>query len=226
MCTAVAAHRRDLESSPLAGKVALWLGEGGASYGGFNVGSTQHNWLRIFGGGLSYLEDLGCAASNGAAVFARQQLSNFISFDPEKQQYVAFPAYWVALLWKQLVGTHAFGTSTSNDLIHVYAFDSADVSARQVLVALNWEDGQRNQTIAVSGCSDSVDLYLLTPSRGASRWEDSPVLSDGIDINGRECRVDSTGHAPTGLLQPTTVPCQHGSANFALPSLTAAFVVW
>ena len=35
MCTAVAAHRRDLASSPLAGRVPLWVGEGGASYGGF-----------------------------------------------------------------------------------------------------------------------------------------------------------------------------------------------
>ena len=80
MCTAVAAHAKDLASSPLAGKVPLWLGEGGATYGGFpNAHVMGKNWLRLFGGGLSYLEDLGCAASNGARVFARQQLSNFLS---------------------------------------------------------------------------------------------------------------------------------------------------
>jgi hypothetical protein len=55
---------------------------------------------------LSYLEDLGCAASNGAVVFARQQLSNFIGREGGRAgQYVAYPAWWVAVLWKQLVGT-------------------------------------------------------------------------------------------------------------------------
>ena len=42
------------------------LGEGGASYGGFaHTGSwaDSHGWLRQFGGALSYLEDLGCAAT-------------------------------------------------------------------------------------------------------------------------------------------------------------------
>ena len=35
-------------------------------------------WLRLFGVGMNYLEDLACAASNGAQIFAHQQLSNFI----------------------------------------------------------------------------------------------------------------------------------------------------
>ncbi len=43
---------------------------------------AEHGWLRLFGGGLSYLEDLSCAASNGAVVFARQQLCNFIGHSP------------------------------------------------------------------------------------------------------------------------------------------------
>ena len=83
------------------------LGEGGASYGGFARSGSwadQHGWLRQFGGALSYLEDLGCAASNGAAVFARQQLSNFIGYE-DGGRYVAYPAWWVAVLWKKLVGT-------------------------------------------------------------------------------------------------------------------------
>ena len=83
------------------------LGEGGASYGGFARSGSwadQHGWLRQFGGALSYLEDLSCAASNGAAVFARQQLSNFIGYE-EDGRYVAYPAWWVAVLWKRLVGT-------------------------------------------------------------------------------------------------------------------------
>ena len=36
----MAAHRRDLASSPLAGRVPLWVGEGGASYGGFAHGGS------------------------------------------------------------------------------------------------------------------------------------------------------------------------------------------
>ena len=99
MCTAVAAHRRDLASSPLAGRVPLWLGEGGASYGGFGHDVKGRNWLRLFGGGLSYLEDLCCAATNGAAVFARQQLSNFIGGAHGTDGgwvYQPQPASWIA----------------------------------------------------------------------------------------------------------------------------------
>ena len=85
------------------------LGEGGASYGGFARSGSwadQHGWLRQFGGALSYLEDLGCAASNGAVVFARQQLSNFIGQEVGRDgRYVAYPAWWIAVLWKRLVGT-------------------------------------------------------------------------------------------------------------------------
>ena len=76
MCSAVAAHGADLASSPLAGKLPLWLGEGGASHGGFGRDAKGRGWLRAFGGAMSYLEDLGCAATNGAQVFMRQQLSN------------------------------------------------------------------------------------------------------------------------------------------------------
>jgi hypothetical protein len=57
-------------------------GEGGASYAGVGGWDAGPGWLRVFGGALSYLEDLSCAATNGAAVFARQQLSNFISREP------------------------------------------------------------------------------------------------------------------------------------------------
>ena len=167
MCTAVAAHAKDLASSPLAGKVPLWLGEGGAAYGGFpgaHVGGT--NWLRLFGGGLSYLEDLGCAASNGAQVFARQQLSNFITGNASEEVAVAAapgaapgatpgntigqrwtytpqPAWWVSILWKKLVGTAALATTVSavsgnggGEPPAVHAFAFNGTAAGQVVVAL------------------------------------------------------------------------------------------
>ncbi len=115
MCSAVAAHKYDFDTSPLAG-LPLWLGEGGASYGGFNHDVKGDNWLRRFGGALSYLENLGCAASNGVDIFARQQLSNFITgnITHSRWRYTPQPSWWVAVLWKKIVGTAAWRTTITN----------------------------------------------------------------------------------------------------------------
>ena len=57
----------------VAGRARLWLGEGGMTYGGFGHDVKGRNWLRLYGGGLSYLEDLSCAAVSGANLFMRQR---------------------------------------------------------------------------------------------------------------------------------------------------------
>ena len=235
MCTAVAAHAKDLASSPLAGRVPLWLGEGGASYGGIS-GSNQHDWLRVFGGALSYLEDLGCAAQNGAAVFARQQLSNFIDY--EAGVYRGLPAYFVSILWKKLVGTSAFAiSSSSDDAVHTFAFSglSGDITTTQkgsnksiVVAAVNWdlEGARQNSTLVISGCAHSADVYMLTPVHtGPPTPLAPPVVSGGIAINGVQAEVDAQGKVPSTMLQPLRAVCQQNKAHVTLPPLTAAFVV-
>ena len=101
----VAAHVADALKSPVS-KTPIWLGEGGVSY---RYGGVVDVWLKVYGGSLSYLEDLGCAASNGATVFARQQLSNFIgpasNATGVPASYKPLPSWWVAILWKRLMGT-------------------------------------------------------------------------------------------------------------------------
>ena len=124
---------------------------------------VEHGWLRLFGGGLSYLEDLGCAASNGATVFARQQLSNFIGHSPIGG-YTPFPAWWVAVLWKKLVGTQALETSGGDGPVHAFAFDSKEGN-RTVTVLANWDiDEGRKRSVAVAGCRRSAAVFVLTPA--------------------------------------------------------------
>ena len=249
MCTAVAAHGADLASSPLGGKggkggVPLWLGEGGATYGGFGSSAKGENWLRLFGGALSYLENLGCAASNGAQIFMRQQLSNFIGAG--EGTYAPQPAWWVAVLWKQLVGTTALGTSVVGDehLVHAYGFGGKQPQPQQqhkqqpggggggshVLVVTNWDDQfGREQTITVRGCAHHAALYELTPAGPIDAGDDDAgtLLPDstGIAINGKLAAVNADGTVPSGLLVPKTVRCEGGALHFQLAALTGAFVV-
>ena len=242
VCVAVAAHARDLASSPLAGRAALWLGEGGMTYGGFNRPDVQGgNWLRLYGGGLSYLENLCCAASNGAHVFMRQQLSNFITGTrprgdargPNAQRYTPQPAWWVAVLWKRLVGTRAFSVSVSTDSagpVHAFAFDGkgsgggSDAATTTVLVITNWD--LRSQQVAVNGCVHDARLYVLAPA--GSIHHGGTILADstGIAINGREALVDAGGAIPHGALEPSALRCESGSMVLELPGLTGAFVTW
>ena len=241
MCTAVAAHARDLASSPLAGKVPLWLGEGGASYGGIN--SKEGDWLTVFGGALSYLEDLGCAASNGAKIFARQQLSNYIQGNVQKTKgtYRAFPAWWIAVLWKKLVGTTALEVTLSGgdaSPLHVFAFGGTNanrtVSSVRVytVTAVNWDE-KKEVTMVIPGCTAGAEYYLLTPF--ASTWGSgfvstaaaappNPVLQGGIAINGKEAKVNAEGSVPAGLLDALVVECVAGEITVEIPALSAVLV--
>ena len=232
VCTATAAHFRDLESSPLAGKVPLWLGEGGASYGGFGHDDVKgDNWLRLFGGALSYLENLGCAATNGAQVFARQQLTNFIGGKNGAlaSKFTPMPAWWVAVLWKRLVGTKAYGTvTTGSDSIHARGFDAKDGSTGSSVVAVvNW--GTPKQAIVLHGCKKRVQVYALTPAGPIDSGGDdngTPLVdSTGIAVNGKEALTDEDGKVIPGTLDPSTVACSAGRAQLEVEGLTAAFVV-
>ena len=241
VCSAVTAHARDLASSPLAGKVPLWLGEGGMTYGGFGQRDVKgDNWLRLYGGGLSYLENLGCAASNGASVFMRQQLSNFINgtfpgpppHGPNPSHYRPQPAWWVAVLWKRLVGTGAFSTAVSggSGAVHAFGFDSNVPGAVATLVVVNWDlDTNSTRRIEVRGCVHSAAVYQLTPAGPIHDGDDDrdDILADstGIAVNGREAQVGPGGDIPQGTLDPTVVRCEGGRAVLDLAGLTGAFVV-
>lgn len=256
MCTAVVAHRRDFESSPVSAKASLWLSEGGASYGGFGPDTKGNNWLRMFGGALSYLEDLSCAASNGAQVFARQQLSNFITGrsasqdSPLRWHYTPQPAWWVAVLWKKLIGTVALQTTVAAavavggdaELIHAYGFRGRGTPKPAVVVVLvNWDtETTGDRVVEVHGCSkERASIYRLTSvaSSGVEAGGDdnrqlrraglpAGVYGAGIALNGRELKVSDAGSIPSGMLAPEAAPCSaDGFVRVQLPRLTAAFAV-
>ena len=252
VCSAVAAHAKDLAESPLAGKAQLWLGEGGASYGGFGHDVKGDDWLRLFGGALSYAENLGCAATNGARVFARQQLSNFISGKRESKRwaFTPMPTWWVARLWTKLVGIEVLHASVDGGEGYIHAFAlrgaaglapagsrtaAAAAAARNVAVLVNWDEQEaRTSSVAVSGCvgGGTADVYVLTPAGAIDAADDDSTgdaapraKSQGIALNGRELRTDADGNVPQGALQPATVQCAGGTARVELTGLTAAFVV-
>jgi len=217
MCTAVAAFTRDFASSPLS--TPLWLGEGGPSFGG-----AGGDWLLLYGGGLNYLEDLGCAAANGVSVFARYTLMNLVG--TAKENYEPNPSYWVGYLWKQLAGSTVFSLSSSDDQIHAYALTPKNKTAKVVVAFINWHgatDSSVNLQVAVDDfrCKQA-NLYLLTPT--ATKHSVPHVRATGIKLNGKELITASDGTMPP--LTAITTACQtDGSAMIVVPPLTGGFVV-
>lgn len=192
----------------------------------------------------------------------RQQLSNFITGaraeDPDLGaatgggaagrrgwRYTPQPAWWVAVLWKRLVGTKALGTTATGsdvDTVHAFGFDrrgtgqphrggpGAGDSTGIVLVLVNWdEQTDRLTAVEVAGCRHKAQIYELTPAGRIHDGDDdgSTVLpdSEGIAVNGVEARVGANGTIPAGVLAPRSAKCFSGKARLKLAGLSAAFVV-
>ena len=86
-----------------------------------------------------------------------------------------FPAWWVAVLWKRLVGTQALATSGDDGPVHAFTFDSKEGN-RTVTVLANWDiDEGRMRSVVVSGCRRSAAVYVLNATGEYAR---SVVLDD------------------------------------------------
>lgn len=101
-----------------ADPVQLWMGETGGA-GGATAGATEVNghFLDAFW----YADKLGIAAQLGHAVVCRQSLADLITTQGAKPtahfgpQPVVHPAYWLALLWKRIMGTQVLPVSEPAD---------------------------------------------------------------------------------------------------------------
>ncbi|CAK9302898.1 unnamed protein product [Gordionus sp. m RMFG-2023] len=79
-------------------KYKAWLGEGGSTYGGGTMGVSDR-----FIAGFMFLDKLGVCATHGIEVFMRQSLVNG-RYALIGQDSVPNPDYWIAILFKRLVG--------------------------------------------------------------------------------------------------------------------------
>jgi len=240
MCSGVAAYIKDVDQSALR-DVPIWLGEGGSSY---RYGGVVDVWLKAFGGALSYMEDLGCAASNGATVFARQQLSNFVGptsgTGGNAPKYQPLPSWWVAMLWKRLMGVSILSATVdalSASAEHVHAFaaelkgaggDERNASRVVAFALVNWADaGTAPASLRVAlpagrKCTRGASFVLSSTN---STSTDAAVLALGIQLNGVPLKLAPGGALPASLEPHWTACDADGAVALTLEPLSAAFVV-
>merc|ERR1712070_460797 len=124
--------------------------------------------------------------------------------------YEPVAQYWVALLWKRLVGTTVY-TATTTGEGDLLAFARSGRSYGKVTFVLANLMDQRRQVPINVNVGNVCDLYELMPVEDP---RDTAVL-----LNGATPPVNSDGSVPE--LTPTTVAC----AELSMSPLAIAFVV-
>ena len=160
----------------------LWIGEGAMAYN-----SGKQNITDSFHGSLWFANVLGSLAKTkpvAHSVYCRQALLGGYYELISHQTLIPNPDYWLAYLWKQLVGTKAVGPilspqrkdslKTSNtftfgccykpgrDFLLIHSFCSAKLNGDVVLIVINKSESKAMNLDIQMG--ETRTEYLLTPN--------------------------------------------------------------
>merc|ERR1711971_547031 len=105
------------------------------------------------------MDQLGSLAVAGVKVFCRQTLEATKGY-PLLENYVPLPDYWIALLWRRLMGTKVLSTDSSSRSVRVYSH-----CAKEGGVALAWLNiGERSASLKLDETlqhGGSYKMYAL-----------------------------------------------------------------
>jgi heparanase 1 len=138
---------------------------------------------------------LGSFASSGVSLFARQCLNSVINPQTEDGGG-ATPGFWVAIMWKRLMGTSVFNVTvipqprSSNSALRAYAhrtprsahgvtlmllnLNDATVSLTQIFMSTEYSNGAR-----LMPGDATAQRYTLTAGPAISRFPYTSVLLNG-----------------------------------------------
>lgn len=171
-------------------KPEVWVGEGAMAYN-----SGRRNTTDSFIGSFWFTNLLGAIAkSRPHTVYCRQALIGGHYELISHQTMEAMPDYWIAYLWKKLVGTKAIGQIISPhrkdkpqkhtfgcceepgyDKLLIHAFCAKGESSNPIFVVTNFDKGSSfNLNITVGS---QITKYILT-GKGGRRDSKSVVLND------------------------------------------------
>ncbi len=161
-------------------------------------------WSATFLDSFRYVDQLGRLAKLGADMVFHQTLvgGNYGMLEPET--FAPRPNYWVAYLWKRLVGATVLDAGSSELGLHLYAQCSPGRKGSVTLVAVN--AGNDGKSLAVGA---GAQVYTLT----APELQSKTVLLNGARL----------GLGPKDAL-PHLAPRSVKDGNVALPATSITFV--
>lgn len=142
----------------------LWLGEtGSAQCGG------QPKLSDRFASSFWYVDQLGLAALTGHSVVVRQSLVggdyglvNRLTLKPR-------PDYWVAWLWKQLMGTRVYHVIAPHRFIRAYCHSTPQLIAESAVTLVLINLASRPVQLDYSELGEIQQQYCVTAKRLASK---------------------------------------------------------
>lgn len=188
----------------------LWMGETSGA-GGSTSGSEDV--MDKFMGIFWFADKLGVAASNGHTVVARQE---WMEARGPLDDNGPYPEYWLALVWKRLMGTGVLEVSQSAgaSTTRSYAHCASDGSATVVLINVGESDDEVSLNLAQEYPESSRDEYHLTS------WPTAGVLeSTGLAVNGVQAALTDEGDVPE------FAPSVSTASTITLSGRSVAFVV-
>eukprot|EP00051_Salpingoeca_urceolata_P035820 m.31504 g.31504 ORF g.31504 m.31504 type:complete len:507 (-) comp9765_c0_seq1:210-1730(-) len=197
--------------------VDVWAGETAAANGGGACGITNR-----YVDGFWYLDQLGTLASYGQRAFCRQSLfGSCYGLLDVSNGLAPRPDFFVALVFKRLMGQHVLKTTSASRNVRAYAHCHPANNGSVSVALLNLANTITSTTISIkdgtvtsgkgSNSDNDVLLYLLTAPNGN-------VTSNGIELNGVALAFDSQHRAPP--LHGKPVP--QGALN--IPARSFGFV--
>ena len=184
------------------GKPEVWVGEGAMAYN-----SGRQNTTDSFIGSFWFTNLLGAIAkSRPHTVYCRQALIGGHYELISHQTMKAMPDYWIAHLWKILVGTKAIGPILSPhrkdkpqkhtfgcceepgyDKLIIHAFCAKGESSNPIFVVTNFDKGSSfNLNITVGS---QITKYILTGKMGSRN-------SKSVVLNGKQLLQIENGQLP------------------------------
>eukprot|EP00039_Didymoeca_costata_P008579 m.113685 g.113685 ORF g.113685 m.113685 type:complete len:581 (-) comp14143_c0_seq2:151-1893(-) len=192
---------KNILSKANASNVKLWGGETAAANNGGQSGITD-----TYIDGFWYLDQLGSFAVNGVNVFCRQTLESNGGY-PLLENYQPLPDYWIALIWKQLMGTKVLSVKSSSSSFRAYTL----CSKKRGEVVIAWLNiGNGYATVEVDHSTDSALIWTLTSGQPISGAK-NPLQSKEVLLNGKLVAVqpdvilpDLSGEPWSGAAVPPT----------------------
>ena len=182
-------------------KKPVWLTETASAWGGGAKGLSDR-----YADGFMYLDKLGIAAQENISVVARQSfmMGKYALVDM-KNNYEPHPSYYLAVLFKRLIGKVVLGINGGDSKFRVYAHCSKATQRRipgsVTVYAINLNE--KEVAFSFSG-------YQLLPAKQFLLTADS-LDSDEVKLNGKVLKMDGD-HLPKMLgvivRQPIKIPAK------------------
>ena len=191
-----------------APRTALWLGEGASDENRIKPDNcTGLHFAASFG----YLQMLGALAQAGGKLFMRHTLDTLLS----SHDWSPAPVYWVAVLWRRLMGVQVRNATTGSEEVVAFAHASASGSGTAV-AAVNLANStmRLRNPAGIASCTWRSE-YILSPTSGLN--------GVGSALNGVPLVASPAGALPA--LVPRRVRCSASDAA-ALPPRTCGFFVY